>query len=101
LQSKDEQIRMLATQLDRKDEQLAAQNERMRESNVLMRELQQRLALAPPKPAAVDLETQAGTETPASNPLKAPAKKSPSPKPAPRRGLFGIFRSAKSTNRAK
>ncbi len=48
LQSKDEQIRTLETQLDRKDDQIANLNERQRESNILMKELQQRLAIAPP-----------------------------------------------------
>jgi hypothetical protein len=48
LQSKDEQIRTLEIQLDRKDDQIANLNERQRESNILMKELQQRLAIAPP-----------------------------------------------------
>jgi len=52
LNSKDEQLRTLEKQLDRKDEQIASLNERMRESNFLMRELQQRLAIAAPTPAA-------------------------------------------------
>ncbi len=50
LRSKDEQLRTLEKQLDRKDDQIASLNERMRESNVLMRELQQRLAIAAPQP---------------------------------------------------
>lgn len=48
LQSKDRQIGVLEKQLDRKDEQIANQNERMHESNVLMRELQARLAITAP-----------------------------------------------------
>ena len=55
LKSKDEQMRTLEKQLDRKDDQIASLNERMRESNVLMRELQQRLAIAPPKPVASEV----------------------------------------------
>lgn len=50
LRSKDEQFRSLEKQLDRKDEQIANLNERQRETNILMKELQQRLALAPPVP---------------------------------------------------
>lgn len=48
LQSKDRQLQTLETQLDRKDQQIENLNERMRESNVLMRELQQKLAIAGP-----------------------------------------------------
>ena len=52
LESKDRQIATLETQLDRKDEQIHSLTERMRETNVLMRELQQRLAItAPAEPA--------------------------------------------------
>lgn len=54
LKSKDQQIRTLEVQLDRKDEQISNLNERMRESNVLMRELQQRLALPMPKPSVTE-----------------------------------------------
>jgi hypothetical protein len=50
LHSKDEQIRVLEKQLDRKDEQISNLNERQRETNILMKELQQRLSLAPPPP---------------------------------------------------
>jgi len=71
LKSKDEQLRTLETQLDRKDEQISNLNERMRESNILMKELQQRLAItAPAKPPAsaevVDAQQQ-GTASTASN----------------------------------
>lgn len=48
LQSKDRQLQTLETQLDRKDEQIKSLNERMHETNFLMRELQARLAIAPP-----------------------------------------------------
>ena len=48
LRSKEDQIRTLETQLDRKDEQITNLNERQRETNILMQELQQRLAIAPP-----------------------------------------------------
>jgi hypothetical protein len=48
LQSKDDQLRTLEGQLDRKDEQISNWNERMRESNILMKELQQRLSIAAP-----------------------------------------------------
>ena len=57
LQSKDAQIRSLEKQLDRKDEQIANQNERQRETNILMKELQQRLALAPLVRATQDTAT--------------------------------------------
>lgn len=48
LGSKDVQIRSLEKQLDRKDDQIINLNERQRETNILMRQLQERLALAPP-----------------------------------------------------
>ncbi len=48
LQSKDRQLLTLETQLDRKDEQIKSLNDRMHESNVLMGELQKRLAIAGP-----------------------------------------------------
>lgn len=48
LQSKDRQLATLETQLDRKDQQIGALNERMRESNILMKELQEKVAIAAP-----------------------------------------------------
>lgn len=60
LRSKDRQIETLEKQLDRKDEQISNNNERMREQNILMKELQERLAIAPPqKPADIVLDAQA------------------------------------------
>jgi len=53
LEAMDRQIRTLETQLDRKDEQITALNERMRESNVLMKELQQKVAIAAPMETTV------------------------------------------------
>jgi hypothetical protein len=62
LHSKDEQIRTLEVQLDRKDDQIANLNERQRESNILMKELQQRLAIAPP------VDTKSAADKPAKTP---------------------------------
>ena len=56
LKSKDDQLRTLETQLDRKDEQIASLNERMRESNILMKELQQRLAITAPAASSTPAE---------------------------------------------
>ena len=56
LQSKDRQLVTLETQLDRKDEQIKSLSERMRESNVLMRELQSRLAIVAPAKTTSDVE---------------------------------------------
>lgn len=75
LDSKDQQIRTLEKQLDRKDEQIAALNERMRESNILMKELQQKVAIAGPSATATDAamsvpETEAEEGTPPSSPVK-------------------------------
>ena len=56
LDSKDQQLRTLETQLDRKDEQIVALNERMRESNILMKELQQKVAIAPPAQTTRDAD---------------------------------------------
>ncbi len=97
LGSKDQQIRTLETQLDRKDEQIANLNSRMQESNVLMRELQQRLALPFPKPAdsSEPVETKPVTPQP---PRPAASQKKPAakptmksiPRPSPKqKGFFG------------
>ena len=68
LQSKDLQIRSMENQLDRKDEQIANQNERQRETNILMKELQQRLALAPP----VRTNSETATVVPSSKTAPRP-----------------------------
>ncbi len=103
LRSKDEQMRTLEKQLDRKDDQIASLNERMRESNVLMRELQQRLAIAPPKPATAEAFMESGNQgekVTSSSPL--PAKQPPAksrvkpPKNLKRPGVWSrLFRSSK------
>ena len=104
LKSKDEQMRTLEKQLDRKDDQIASLNERMRESNVLMRELQQRLAIAPPKPATAEVfvesseRTESVTPSPAPQPAKQPLAKSrvKPPKNLKRPGVWSrLFRSSK------
>lgn len=85
LQSKDQQIRTLETQLDRKDAQISDLNSRMQEFNVLMRELQQKLALPFPvtRPGEPVVES-----SPVSPPKHAPQAEKPiattSPKPTPR-----------------
>lgn len=98
LKSKDQQIRTLEVQLDRKDEQISNLNERMRESNVLMRELQQRLALPMPKPPVPEPVTESkpvSTRPATKPPVKTVSK--PQPKPAKqKRGFFGkLFRRSK------
>ena len=104
LKSKDEQLRTLEKQLDRKDDQIASLNERMRESNVLMRELQQRLAIAPPKPATAEafVESSDRTESVTPSPAPQPAKPSvakpreKSQKNPKRTGMWSrLFRSSK------
>lgn len=71
LRSKDQQIGTLETQLDRKDDQIQNLNERMRESNVLMKELQQRLAITAPATSSdrqpIDAESASSTEPHKSN----------------------------------
>ena len=54
LHAKDRQLEVLENQLDRKDEQIAQYNERLRESNVLMKDLQQRLAIVAPAATSGD-----------------------------------------------
>lgn len=103
LKSKDEQLRTLEKQLDRKDEQIANLNERMRESNVLMRELQQRLAIAAPQPVASETFVEPKKPTPKSedgvktSPAKSSVVKTPnkSPKKPKQSGLWSrLFRSS-------
>lgn len=55
LQSKDRQIETLEKQLDKKDEQISNQHDRMRETNVLMQDLQKRLAIAPARTTSSDV----------------------------------------------
>jgi len=64
LESKDRQIQTLETQLDRKDDQIKNLSDRMYETNVLMRELQNRLAIAAPVPQtpATDISVKPGKE---------------------------------------
>ncbi len=102
LKSKDEQMRTLEKQLDRKDDQIASLNERMRESNVLMRELQQRLAIAAPQPVASEAFVEQKNSTDAANVMKSVAKppvvkaQNKSPKKAQRPGIWSrLFRSSK------
>ena len=101
--SKDEQMRTLEKQLDRKDDQIASLNERMRESNVLMRELQQRLAIAAPKPVVSEafVEQQDLSEEPVANVTtqvaKQPVAKAQNkpPKKPTRSGIWSrLFRSS-------
>ena len=104
LRSKDEQLRTLEKQLDRKDDQIASLNERMRESNVLMRELQQRLAIAAPQPVASEafVEQKDFSEVSAANVTTHVAKQpvvkaqNKSAKKAQRSGMWSrLFRSSK------
>lgn len=98
LKSKDEQLRTLEKQLDRKDEQIASLNDRMRESNVLMRELQQRLAITAPKPATSETVVDSA-DAPTNTPSKPAPTKTPSIKPkakAKKPGLWSrLFRASR------
>ncbi|WP_298861981.1 hypothetical protein [uncultured Gimesia sp.] len=110
IRSLETQNTLLVSQLDRKDGQISNLNERMRESNILMKELQQRLAITAPasEPPVQDAETQTETiitpvvsETPKEK-LKSTKKKTASTKSKPtsydkkkkqpkkKRSLFGI-----------
>ena len=52
----EKSVAMLERELAEKNNQIAAYNERLRESNILMKDLQQRLALPAPKPEADSVE---------------------------------------------
>ncbi len=78
LQSKDRQIETLQKQLDKKDDQISNQNERMRETNILMKDLQQRLSIsapAAPTNIVVDQDSQKGTATPTETVTVEPKRK--------------------------
>jgi hypothetical protein len=77
LQSKDRQIATLEKQLDRKDQQIENLNERMRESHILMNELQKKLAIAAPRPASAQEIIDAAR--------KGRGGSTPRPKPAVRK----------------
>ncbi|WP_201743818.1 hypothetical protein [Roseiconus nitratireducens] len=82
LESKDEQIRKLEIQLDRKDDQIMRQDERMRETHVLMQDLQKRLALTPAPNDVVVIDDTSDVAKPNTSKEKRP--------------LFGgLFRKAK------
>lgn len=86
LKSKDDQLRTLETQLDRKDEQISNLNERMRESNILMKELQQRLAIAAPAPQpsrSEVMDAEQGTDSPKAKPQKSAKSDSDASKKRP------------------
>ncbi len=86
LKSKDDQLRTLETQLDRKDDQISNLNERMRESNILMKELQQRLAIAAPAPQpsrSEVMDAEQGIETPKTKPQKSAKSNNDSTKKRP------------------
>ena len=76
LQSKDRQIETLEKQLDRKDDQIRNLGKRMHESNVLMRELQNRLAIAGPAhertlaPTATEPKSQRTKSRPTNGPKR-------------------------------
>lgn len=85
LEAKDQQIRTLETQLDRKDDQIVRLDDRMKETHVLMQDLQKRLALTAPTPETITVE-----ETKTEN--KVTAK--------PKRPLFGgLFQRKKEGSR--
>ena len=107
LQSKDRQLQTLETQLDRKDDQIKSLNERMHESNVLMGELQRRLAIAAPvankgDPINAESTSDSVHETVSDSKPRTTAKPTPKSQQQPgseipaapkRRSLFGnLFR---------
>lgn len=76
LVSKDRQLQTLENQLDKKDEQISNQNERMRETNILMKDLQQRLVIAAPaKQADIVVEKSSEQGTVISSEPTEPRKK--------------------------
>jgi uncharacterized coiled-coil protein SlyX len=82
----EKSIAILERELAEKNSQIAAMNDRLRESNILMKDLQDRLALPAPKPAA----TQAVGEADAKPPKESHAQKGrASAKKRPFSWLFG------------
>lgn len=87
LQSKDRQIQTLETQLDRKDQQIKVLGDRMGESNVLMHELQDRLAIAAPvpQPTSTTVESKQGSAA------KQNAVNAKVPEKPKKRSFFSLF----------
>ena len=73
----EKSIAMLERELNEKNSQINAMNERLRESNILMKDLQARLALPSGKPTAVE---EAG--------VAAAAESSPKPESDPKKKHF-------------
>jgi cell division septation protein DedD len=79
VQSLENQNQMLVTQLDRKDGQISNLNERMRESNILMKELQQRLAITAPVPESPVQDAKTPSETIVTPVVTEEPKEKPKP----------------------
>jgi hypothetical protein len=82
----EKSIAILERELAEKNSQIAAMNDRLRESNILMKDLQTRLALPPAKPA-----TSPTVEGADVKPTKGPGsqKRGATPKKRPFSWLFG------------
>lgn len=93
LNSQADQIQTLKTQLDRKDGQIDNLNERMRETNILMKELQQKLAIAAPA-ATAETSTPIDSE-PATTSSNSEPQYRPSVIERHLPTLVGMFRSKK------
>jgi hypothetical protein len=59
----EKSIAILERELAEKNNQIAAMNDRLRESNILMKDLQERVALPAPKPATTQTVAEADTES--------------------------------------
>ena len=94
LTSQDDQIQTLKTQLDRKDGQIDNLNERMRETNILMKELQQKLAIAAPAVPA-DPSPPIDAEPATTSTTDDASKKRPSTIEKHLPTFAGLFRSKK------
>lgn len=84
----EKSILVLERELNEKNSQIAAMNERLRESNVLMKDLQSRLALPAGNSSA---ERPSQTVQDATTPVKAKAAPTKPTKPKPRRKSFSWF----------
>lgn len=85
----EKSIAMLERELSEKNNQIAAMNDRMRESNILMKDLQQRLALPAPHSSAGQVVAERSPSSAVNSVTPSASRNESSHETPPRKSRFG------------